>query len=261
MDHAKNKARRRVITIFMIYLCIALMFFGLFAYIVTVKRAEGNVSDRTVTLSKIFVLAGIFFLIMDFGHILPSLLSHNKICTEVSMRQTLSKYIPIEESLVAGIYATVQESKVTAVFGKCRCLEGRLVPDENGGVVALNKEKYAAYDIYLGITQSHLLIVECGKNRHYYECTNEPDMQQIDVQELSTELSWDDIGTSFLLEDVQSCEIKKGRMGAMLCNIIMKNGTYFKCTLPDSAGPNGDMPHHIEYREMILARLGNTENY
>ena len=62
MDHAKNKARRRVITIFMIYLCIALMFFGLFAYIVTVKRAEGNVSDRTVTLSKIFVLAGIFSL-------------------------------------------------------------------------------------------------------------------------------------------------------------------------------------------------------
>ena len=72
-------------------------------------------------------------------------------------------------------------------------------------------------------------------------------------------VAWKDIGTSFLLEGVQSCEIKKGRMGAMLCNIIMKNGTSFKCKLPDSDGPNGDLPHHNEYREKILPRLSNTE--
>ena len=155
----------------------------------------------------------------------------------------------------------MQESKVTAVFGKCRCLEGRSVPDENGGVVALNKEKYAAYDIYLGITQSHLLIVECEKNKHYYEYSNEPDVQNMDVQKLGSELDWNDIGIIFPLEDVQNCDVKKGRMGSVLCTLTMKNGTYFKLSLPETAGPNGDMPHHIEYREMILARLGNTENY
>ena len=57
-------------------------------------------------------------------------------------------------------------------------------------------------------------------------------------------------------EDVQNCDVKKGRMGSVLCTLTMKNGTYFKLSLPETAGPNGDMPHHTEYREAILTRLG-----
>lgn len=256
MDQGRKKARKRVIVIFVVYLCIALAFLGTAAYFIMENRAGGDVSDRMVTVTKILVFASIFFLILDFGHILPSLFSHNKICNEVNMRQALSKYIPYGENLMAGIYATVQESKINAVFRKCRCIEGKLIPDENAGVLSLVKGKYAEYSVYLGVTQSDLLIVECEKNKHYYEYSNEPDIQNMDVQELSTELNWEDIGISFPLEDVQSCKVKKGRMGSILCILTMKNGTYFKLTLPDSAGPNGDMPHHTEYREAILTRLG-----
>lgn len=35
----------------------------------------------------------------------------------------------------------------------------------------------------------------------------------------------------------------------------MKNGTYFKLALPDNAGANGEMPHHMENREAIITRL------
>lgn len=259
MDQGRKKARKRVIVIFWIYLCIALVCIGIGAYLVIVKRTEGAVNDRLVTLSKILVFAGIFFLIMDFGHILPSLFSHNKIRSEANMRQVLSKYIPCDETLLAGIYASVQQSKVKAFFGKCRCEDGKLVPDENGGVLSLDKEKYAAYEVYLGITQSHLLVVECTKNKHCYSCTIEPDIPSQDVQELSAELNWEDIGNCFLLEDVQNFEVKKGSFGSTLCTLTMKNGTYFKLLLPYAAGPNGDMPHHTEYLEAILARLRGTK--
>ena len=172
------------------------------------------------------------------------------------MRQALSKYLPHGETLMAGIYATVQESKIITVFKNCRCIEGKLIPDENAGVLSLVKGKYAEYSVYLGITQSDLLIVECEKNKHYYEYSNEPDVQNMDVQELGSELDWNDIGIVFSLEDVQNCDVKKGRMGSVLCTLTMKNGTYFKLSLPETAGPNGDMPHHTEYREAILTRLG-----
>lgn len=118
MDQGRKVSRRRLIVLFVVYLCIALVFFGSFAYLVIVKRTEGAVSDRLVTVSKILVLAGIFFLVLDF---------------------------------------------------------------------------------YLGITQSHLLIIECGNNKHYYQYSNEPDMQSMDVEELSAELNWEDIGTTFFM--------------------------------------------------------------
>ena len=162
IDQGQKKARKRAIVIFVVYLCIALAFLGGAAYFIMEKRAGGYVSDRMATVTKILVLASIFFLILDFGHILPRLFLHNKLCNEVNMRQALSKYIPNGEILMAGIYATVQESKINAVFKKCCCIEGKLIPDENAGILSLVKGKYAEYSVYLGITQSDLLIVECN---------------------------------------------------------------------------------------------------
>lgn len=215
-------------------------------------------SDGIVKVSQILVLAGIFFLVMAFLHILPSMFMHNKLCSEDNMRQAFAEYIPSGETLVAGIYATVQESKMTVVFRKCRGVEGKLIPDENGGVLSLDKGKFAEYEIYFGITQAHLLIVECRENKHYYQYTNEPDVQGMEVPELDAELDWADIGIRYPLEDVQGCELKDGRMGSIRCTLMLKNGTYFKMTLPDNAGPNADMPHHTEYRAAILARLTGT---
>ncbi len=256
MDQAQKRERKRVITIFVVFIFIALVFLGIAAYFIMEKRGGADVSDTIVTVTKILVLASIFLMVIDFGHLLPKLLLHDKICNEANMIQAFSKYIPAGETLVAGIYATVQESRINAVFSKCRCIEDKLIPDENAGVLSLVKGKYAEYSVYLGITQSDLFVVECEKNKHYYEYSDVPDMQNMDVQELDTELNWEDIGISFPLEDVQGCKVKKGRRGSKICTLTMKNGTYFRMTLPDCAAPNADMPHHAMYREAILTRLG-----
>ena len=53
---------------------------------------------------------------------------------------------------MAGIHAVSKESNVAGVFGKCVRTESGLIPDENGGTIALDKKKYSTCDIYLGIT-------------------------------------------------------------------------------------------------------------
>lgn len=174
---------------------------------------------------------------------------------ETSMRRALGNYIPDGETLLAGIHAVMKEMKVTGVFGKCVRTEDGLAPDENGGIIALSKRKYVAYDVYIGFTQSLLTIVECEGNKYFYQFSNKWSGDEGDVQEITSKLPFADIGTCFLLSDIQSCEIKKGWMGSVKCTITMKNGNYFKLIFPKRGGLGGGMPHHAEYREAIIARL------
>lgn len=179
----------------------------------------------------------------------------SEIFDEKNMRQALGKYIPDGETLMAGIHAVSKESSVTGVFGKCARTESGLIPDENGGTIALEKKKYSTCDIYLGITQSFLVIAECENYSHLYQFDDNPDVRQGDIQELTSPILLDDIGTCFPLTDIQSCEIKKGWMGSIKCFLTMKNGSYFKLMFPKLGGLGGGMPHHTEYREAIIACL------
>ena len=178
------------------------------------------------------------------------------IFNEANMRETLKEYIPAGEVLLAGIHAIAKETMVTGIFGKCIRTEDSLVPDENGGTVALKKRKYSTYDIYFGITQSSFLIVGCEKHSYLYQFKDDLRVREEDIQELASELSFDDIGTCYPLTDIQKCEIKKGWMGSVKCHITMKNGSYFKLLLPKLGGLGGGMSHHAEYRQAIIARLG-----
>jgi len=175
---------------------------------------------------------------------------------EANMRRTLGQYIPDGETLLAGIDAVSKETNITGVFGKCVRTESRLVPDANGGTVALNKKKHAMYDIYIGITQFSLVIAECEENQYRYQFDDRPDVREADIQEVTSDIFLSDIGTCFLLSDIQSCETKKGWMGSVKCFITMKNGSYFHLIFPKLGGLGGGMPHHAEYREAIIARLG-----
>ena len=178
------------------------------------------------------------------------------IFNEANMRMTLEKYIPEGETLLAGIHAISKETSIIGIFEKCIRTEYSLIPDENGGTVALNKKKFSAYDIYLGITQSALVIAECEKHSYFYQFKDDPVVNEDDIQKLTAKLSLDDIGTCFSLTDIQKCEIKKGWMGSVKCHITMKNGSYFKLLLPKLGGLGGGMPHHAEYLQAIIARLG-----
>lgn len=78
MNEELKKAKRLVIILFLSCMAIALACFGIFAYIVFTSRSIGLINTRIVTISKIIVLVGIFFLILAFGYLLPLLISHKK---------------------------------------------------------------------------------------------------------------------------------------------------------------------------------------
>ena len=102
----------------------------------------------------------------------------------------------------------------------------------------------------------HLILAECDVYQHLYEFNDSPNLAGVRVQELGAPLSIKDIGTCFPLDEIQKCEIRKGWMGSVKCFITMKNGSLLKLMLPKLGGVGGGMPHHKEYREMIIARLG-----
>ena len=66
-----------------------------------------------------------------------------------------------------------------------------------------------------------------------------PDASEADIQEVISDIFLADIGTCFLLADIQSCEIKKGWMGSVKCSITMKNESYFKLMFPKPGGLGG----------------------
>lgn len=269
MDKEQRKAKKFVIALFLFCLCIALVFFGICAYLVITYRGSELVNTSIVNFSKGLALAGVFFLVLAFGYLLPILISRqnkniNKgepkvsgIFDETKMRQLLGKYIPDGETLLAGIHAVSKETHITGVFGKCICTENGFLPSESGNIIALSKEKFATYDIYLGITQSFLIITGCERNKYFYQFDENPSVTNAEVQEVTSDLFFADIGTCFPLTDIQSCEIKKGWMGSVNCFLKMKNGSYFKLMLPKLGGLGDGMPHHTQYRDAIIACLGN----
>lgn len=271
MDEERKKGKKRVIVVFIAYLCIALACFGFCAYTVITYRGTELANSRIVDISKIAALIGVFFLVVAFGYLLPALITEKKrghnsgevdpsaIFEETNMRRSFEKYMPDGETLLAGIHAVSKETNIEGIFGRCVRTENGLVPNENGGIVKLSKKKYAGYDIYLGITQYSLLITECEKNSYYYEFYDDPkDVSGADIKEVTSDIAFVDIGTCFSLADIQSCEIKDGSMGSVKCFITMKNGSYFKLMLPKLGGLGGGMPHHTEYREAIIARLSGV---
>lgn len=78
MEEERKKAKRLAIGLFLACLCAALVCFGIFVYMALTGRGEEPVNERMVTIAKIIVLTGIFFLVLAFGHLLPVLLSHRK---------------------------------------------------------------------------------------------------------------------------------------------------------------------------------------
>ena len=161
MDEEQRKTKRLTAVLFLACLCIALACFGAFAYLAVTKRGAGPVDERIVTISKIAVMTGIFFLVLAFGYLLPASIAHKKrtrggggsdmseIFDETNMRNALAGHIPDGETLLAGIHAVAKETETRGVFGKCVRTQSKLLPDANGSTVALSKTKYSTYDVYL----------------------------------------------------------------------------------------------------------------
>lgn len=140
---------------------------------------------------------------------------------EANMRQVLEGCIPEGETLLAGVH---------------------------GVTLQVNRKKTSVFDVYVGITEHSLAVAECEERKYLNAVYRIPDKRKTVDQE---------VGTCFPLEEIQSCELKKGIMGAVNCSITLKNGSFLKIQLPKRGGLGGGMPHHAEYREKIMERLSS----
>ncbi|MBR4965132.1 MAG: hypothetical protein IKY53_01425 [Lachnospiraceae bacterium] len=267
MNQNNKKGGIRAIVSFVILLLIAIVCFGISGFIYSSAKGTAPVDDSTVELLKIAVLAGIFFLILAFGYALRMIINGKKsqggtvptgehdICNEANMRIALEKYIPEGESLVAAIRTVTKESFASCVFDKCVLTENDIRPAEDGKIISVSKKKVCTYDMYLGITERSMVVADCSACKYFYEFNKVPVSSNIKIQTITEPVSLGSLCKCFALEDVESCKVKKGMLGSLNCVITMKNGDYFKLMIPKAGSFGGGMPHHEEYRDLILQAL------
>ena len=138
------------------------------------------------------------------------------------------------------------EDRMMEVLGKCIPDRETFLAGIHGITLQVNKKKTQRFDVYIGITEQYLLVAECIKREFLNELYSIRDKRKTVAEE---------VGTCFLLTEIESCVIKKGILGAVNCSITWKNGNFLKLQMPKLAGLGGGMPHHAKYREMIIARL------
>ncbi|MDE5671667.1 MAG: hypothetical protein K2I14_09460 [Eubacterium sp.] len=180
----------------------------------------------------------------------------SEIFNENNMMHVLNNYIPDNENLIAGIHANAKEVCVKEVFKNCVYNNGIFSPAEDGDTLEFSKQKYSMFDVYIGITENHLIISQCENYRWYYEIDT-VNSNADNAVEISGFINETDIGICYTFDDIKSCTIKKAWMGSFNCLITMKNGSYFKLQLPKLAGLGGGMPHHKEWRDVLIKRLTN----
>ncbi len=179
---------------------------------------------------------------------------------ENNMIRVLAAVLPDGEAIQAAVHGVGLEIRISARFKNCMVAGEKLIPAENGEAFCVHKSKKSRFDLYIGITQQHLLLVQCERNHWLYKIDKMENAEQADAQEPFADVFLQDIGTCYRLSDIQSCEIKKVLMGAFNCTIRMKNGDFFKLQLPKRGGIGNGMPHHAVYRDAILARLAAQPN-
>ncbi len=271
MTNQSNNDKKQHIRLLIISLLFAAIFLGGAAYLVITYRGTDAATDTILSITKILALAGIFFLVLAFGHIVPAFATLKKredgmsvaegkgIFSEKKMQDALGAYIPDGETLLAGIHAVGKESSVTCAFKNCVLTDDALLADENGISVLVSKSKYSTYDLYIGITQHSFVVADCETYRYYYEFNKEPITDTTDIRTVTEDIQLRDIGKCFSLTDIESFEMKNGFGGSINCVIKLKNGGYFKLLLPKMGGLGGGMPRHEEYRDAIVACLSKKD--
>ncbi|MCI8478724.1 MAG: hypothetical protein HFE97_10375 [Oscillospiraceae bacterium] len=149
---------------------------------------------------------------------------------------------------MSGIF---DEGKMMQVLGGCLPEGETLSAAVHGVTLQVNKKKSSIFDVYIGVTERYLLVAECEERRYLNEVYRVPDLRKTVA---------DDIGVCFPLAQIQSCVIKNALMGAVNCSLTMQDGSFLKLQLPKRGGLGGGMPHHKEYREIILARLSRLSS-
>lgn len=144
---------------------------------------------------------------------------------------------------MAGIF---DEENMLRVLGQCIPAGETLSAAVHGVTLQINRKKTSCFDVYVGVTERCLVVVECEERKYLNAVYHVPDLRKTVAE---------DVGTCFPFSEIARCERKTVIFGAVNCSITLKNGDFLKLQLPRLGGVGGGMPHHKEYREAILARL------
>ncbi len=176
------------------------------------------------------------------------------IFSERNMLDALISVRPDGEKVSAGVHGVVKKVKAVKIFKNVCKRNGEGIVESEDTALKITKEKECAFDAYIGITENHLLIVECEDNGWLYDYTNIP-MSEVEGIDEGGIIPPEMIGTSYAFSDITSCKIKKILMGAVNLTLTFKDGSYYKIMLPKLAGLGGGMPNHKQYRTEIIDRL------
>ncbi len=218
---------------------------------------DNAVSDRSVTLYKCVGLVGVFFIVLALGYGLPNLIKISKgnfgIYDEERMRKTLEKYIPAGENLEMGILAIGQRICITTVFGHCEYKDEMLVPCAQDSLLSVHKNKFSKYEIYVGITENHLIISECEPCKYFYEFNPITNAEGLDVEEVGMRIHPEDIGHCIALDDIKKRLILPAFAGSTKCSFILKNGSIIDFLIQKDTYIH--MPSHKNSHEMMNKRF------
>ncbi len=170
------------------------------------------------------------------------------------MFDMLLSVCPEGEKVTAGVHGVAKKAKAVKIYKNSRMRDGEGISRSDDTALKLVRGKVCAFDVYVGITEKHLLIVECEKNSWSYDYTNVP-MTDIEGADVGEAIPPEKVGTCYAFSDITSCAIKKSLMGAVNVALTFKNGSYYKIMLPKFGGLGGGMPNHKQFRTEILDRL------
>lgn len=171
------------------------------------------------------------------------------------MMNVISPYIPENEHLIAGIHCVSKYAKLSQPIGKCMMLkdESGFVPVEDGVNILVIKEKFAAFDLYMGLTENHLIITECDRYSWAYRFE---DLGELSAPALEQPLALSETGARcFAFDEIEGVKIKNGLLGAIKCELILKGNCSYKLLMPKKGGLGNGMPNHPQRRETIVEFL------
>ena len=144
---------------------------------------------------------------------------------------------------MSGIF---DEGNMMQVFKSCMPEGETVYAGVHGITLQINEKKTSRFDVYIGITEQYLIVVECEERKYLNKFYHIPDIRKTVAE---------DVGTCFPMAAIQRCAVENAIMGAINCSITLKDGSFLKLQLPKRGGLGGGMPHHAQYREAIVARL------
>ncbi len=183
------------------------------------------------------------------------------IFNEKTMYEVMNPYVPEGETLQAAVHVIGKECKFFQIFTRCECDEDALLLKPGDGTVGLAKGKYAIYDAYVGITENSIVICDYPVCKYFYGFEHRITLSTEEGAMIITdEYNLRDYGKCFPLDSITNVSVKKGMLGVHKCKIEFGEYGYVIMDMPNRAGVLNGMPHHKEYKEAILARLGNLHS-